>query len=67
MTREQMIFRIATREVIDAIGEQDAHAIFDSLMNKKKPEAQLFFRFYSLSNAIGRADAEAIFYELLSY
>lgn len=67
MTREQMIFRIATREVVDAIGESDARAIFDSLMNRRRPEARLFFRFSELANAIDRDEAEAIFYELMSY
>lgn len=67
MTTTQMIMAVASTEAINWIGKDAAEAIFDAIVNKKKPSGQVLIEVANLSNAIGRDKAEAIFNELMTY
>lgn len=67
MTREQMICTIADANVVKAIGEDHARAIFDHLMSRKSPSGSILVYVASLRDTIGEDKARAIFDELMSY
>lgn len=67
MTKAEMMMKVASDKAIMWIGKEDAEAIFNCLLDEKKPEGNILIQAAYLGHAIGMDEARAIFDELMSY
>lgn len=67
MTKAEMMMKVASDKAIMWIGEQDAEAIFNCLLNEERPSGYLLVQAAYLGHGIGEDAAREIFDELMSY